>query len=134
MSKAKINPVNDSGLFESILEKTSLEMREIARELRQLIADVLPGVTEVAWVKQGIAGYGIGSKKMSEQFCYIAPMKNHVNFGFYYGADLEDPLRILEGKGKNLRHVKIRSKSEVAKPELRQLLQQASRYLPRLRG
>lgn len=133
MSKVKIHSVNDSGSFENIMKKTSLEMGEIAQELRLLIADILPGVTEVAWEKQRIAGYGIGSKKMSEQFCYIAPMKNHVNLGFYYGADLDDPSEILEGTGKNLRHVKIRFKSEVGKPELRQLLLQASRYLPRLK-
>ena len=48
MSNAKINSINDSGSFENIMEKTSLEMREIAQELRLLIADVLPGVTEQA--------------------------------------------------------------------------------------
>ncbi len=115
------------------MEKTSKEMREIAQALRLLVADVYPGVTEVAWEKQRIIGYGIGPKKMSEQFCYIAPLKNHVNFGFYYGAALDDPSGLLEGTGKSLRHVKIRSKSDVAKPELRKLLQQASGYLPRLK-
>ncbi len=125
--------MNDSGSFDNIMEKTSKEMREIAQALRLLVADVYPGVTEVAWEKQRIIGYGIGPKKMSEQFCYIAPLKNHVNFGFYYGADLDDPSGLLEGTGKSLRHVKIRSKSDVAKPELRQLLQQASGYLPRLK-
>ncbi len=131
MSNIKINSVSDSGSFENLLKKTSLEMREIAQGLRQLIANVMPGVTEVVWEKQGIAGYGVGPKKMSEQFCYIAPMKNHVNLGFYYGADLDDPSSLLEGTGKHLRHVKIRSKSEVAKPELQQLIEQASRYLPK---
>lgn len=125
----KINSVNDSGTFENIMKSISSDMREIACELRQLIADVLPGVTEVAWERQRIIGYGIGVKKMSEQFCYIAPQKNHVNLGFYYGADLDDPSRLLEGTGKKLRHIKIRSKNEVAKPELLQLLQRASRHL-----
>jgi hypothetical protein len=33
----------------------------------------MPGVTEVPWVAQKSAGYGVGPKKMSEHFCYIAP-------------------------------------------------------------
>lgn len=125
--------MNDSILFDKILKKTSLEVREIADALRLLVVDVMPEVVEVVWEKQGIAGYGIGPKKMSEQFCYIAPLKNYVNFGFYYGADLDDPSNLLEGTGKNLRHVKIRSKGDVAKPELRKLLQQASKHLPKLK-
>lgn len=133
MNKTKINSVNDSGSFENIMKMTNSEMKEIAQALRLLIADVLPGVTEVAWEKQRIAGYGVGPKKMSEQFCYIAPLKDHVNLGFYYGADLDDPNGLLEGTGKNLRHIKIRSKSELAKPEIRKLIQQASKYLPRLK-
>lgn len=131
MNKMKIISVNDSG-FQNIMKKTSLEMREIAEALRTLIADVFPGVTEVAWEQQRVIGYGVGPKKMSEQFCYIAPQKNHVNLGFYYGADLEDPSGLLEGTGKSLRHVKIRSKNDVAKPAVRKLLQQASKYLPKL--
>lgn len=119
--------------LDKILETVSPEMREIARELRLLIEDVLPGVTEVVWETQGIAGYGVGTKKMSEQFCYIAPMKNHVNLGFYYGADLEDPAGLLEGTGKSLRHVKVKSRANVAKPELRELVVQASRHLPKLK-
>jgi hypothetical protein len=34
--------------------------------------------------------------------------KNHVTFGFHYGTSLDDPERLLEGTGKNLRHVKLR--------------------------
>jgi hypothetical protein len=132
MHKNKINSVNGSDSFEHLLGGSNPEIREIAEALRHLVAEVLPGVTEVVWEKQGIAGYGIGPKKMSEQFCYIAPLKNHVNFGFYYGADLDDPSGLLEGTGKSLRHVKIRSKSEVASAELRKLLERASKYLPKL--
>jgi hypothetical protein len=127
-----LNFMKDSNAFEQILNYSSLEVGEIAQELRKFIGEVFPDVIETVWEKQGIAGYGIGPKKMSEQFCYIAPLKNYVNFGFYYGASLDDPYGLLEGTGKNLRHVKIRQKSDVANPSLRKLLEQASRYLPKL--
>lgn len=60
-------------------------------------------------------------------------MKNHVNLGFYYGTNLYDPSGLLEGTGKSLRHVKIRLRHDVAKTEPRDLLQQASKYLPKLK-
>ena len=34
--------------------------------------------------------------------------KSHTNVGFFYGAYLDDPARLLEGTGKNMRHVKLK--------------------------
>jgi hypothetical protein len=133
MKKLKINSINDLGTFEKVIASKSSEMREIAQELRTLVATVMPGVTEVPWSKQSIASYGVGPKKMSEHFCYIAPQTNHVNFGFYYGTELKDPAKLLEGTGKLLRHVKIRSRTEVFSPALLKLLKQAKTHLPRLK-
>jgi hypothetical protein len=45
-----------------------------------------------------------------------------VNLGFYQGAALKDPSGLLEGAGKNLRHIKIRSLSEVSTKEIGDLL------------
>lgn len=40
---------------------------------------------------------------------FIAPAKDHMNLGFYRGRELPDPHGLLEGSGKDLRHVKARS-------------------------
>ena len=55
---------------------------------------------EVVRLGDRAATYGVGPKKMSEHFCYIAPQKYYVNLGFMYGADLPDPNGLLEGSGK----------------------------------
>jgi hypothetical protein len=34
--------------------------------------------------------------------------KSHTNVGFFYGAHLDDPGGLLEGAGKNMRHVKLK--------------------------
>jgi hypothetical protein len=34
--------------------------------------------------------------------------KNHTNVGFFYGAYLDDPAGLLEGTGRNMRHVKLK--------------------------
>ena len=133
MSKANIQTADGSGSFENILNITNPKTKRIAEKLRILIGNLLPGTIEVVWEKQNIAGYGIGPKKMSEQFCYLAMFQDRVNFGFYYGADLKDPAGLLEGTGKSLRHVKIRSESDITNPELSKLLLQASKHLPKLK-
>jgi hypothetical protein len=41
-------------------------------------------------------------------FAYVNVFKSHTNVGFFYGAHLDDPAGLLEGSGKNMRHVKLR--------------------------
>jgi hypothetical protein len=41
-------------------------------------------------------------------FTYVNAFKAHVNIGFFQGASLKDPRRLLEGTGKRMRHVKLR--------------------------
>lgn len=118
--------------FAQIMEQMSPEIAELSRATKALIQKVMPDVVEVAWVRQKNIGYGVGPKKMSEQFCYIKPATKHVNLGFYYGADLPDPTGLLEGTGKLMRHVKISDLAQLEDPALLALVEAASQYLPKL--
>jgi len=40
-------------------------------------------------------------------FAYVNAFTAHVNVGFFRGAELADPERLLEGTGKFMRHVKL---------------------------
>ena len=40
-------------------------------------------------------------------FAYVNAFKTHVNVGFFRGAEIVDPPRLLEGTGKFMRHVKL---------------------------
>ncbi len=126
---SKINSVEDQGTFEKIVAGFPQDVQAIARELRTLLADVYPGVTEVPWGVQKNIGYGVGPKKMTEHFCYIMPLSKHVNLGFMQGAFLADPKKKLEGTGKSLRHVKVRSVDEARDPALRDLVKKAAARL-----
>ena len=128
-----INTEHSDATFDDITAGKTPEVTEIATALRELLADVMPGIVEVCWPNQQIAGYGIGPKKMSEHFCYIAPLKAHVNLGFMYGADLDDPNGLMEGTGKALRHIKIRSLDQTNDPDIRKLIEAASKHLPKLK-
>jgi hypothetical protein len=41
-------------------------------------------------------------------FAYVNVFRSHTNVGFFYGAHLDDRARLLEGTGKNMRHVKLK--------------------------
>ena len=81
----------------------------------------------MAWARQRISSYGIGPKKMSEHYAYIAPQGDYVNLGFYHGVALQDPANLLEGAGKRLRHIKIKSAGDAGKKEICALLEAALR-------
>jgi len=55
-------------------------------------------------------------------FGYVNAFKAHVNVGFFYGAMLDDPARLLEGDGKRMRHVKLRLGQSVNADALRELV------------
>ena len=61
--------------FEEILATATPEVAALARQAKALLLGVMPNIVEVAWPTQRIIGYGVGPKKMSEQFCYIAVFK-----------------------------------------------------------
>ena len=93
--------------FDDILAASNPHVQDLTTRTRALIKDVMPDVVEVPWPRQKVVGYGVGPKKMSEHFCYIAVHKNHVNLGFNYGSELPDPEGLLQGPGKLLRHTKM---------------------------
>jgi hypothetical protein len=114
--------------FEEIVADATPPVRDLALRTRALIREVLPDVVEVPWPRQGTIGFGVGPKKMSEHFCYVAVLPDRVNLGFNYGSELPDPEGLLHGTGKLFRHVKITSSQDLESPALRQLLEAASRH------
>ena len=60
-------------------------------------------------------------------FGYVNVFREHVNVGFFRGAELSDPDRLLEGTGKFMRHVKLRPKLEVDVAALTKLIEAAYR-------
>ena len=58
-------------------------------------------------------------------FGYVGVFTHHVNVGFFFGALLKDPARLLEGTGKRGRHVKLWPGREVDAVALAQLVDAA---------
>ena len=56
-------------------------------------------------------------------FAYVDAFSSHVNVGFFQGAELPDPVRLLEGTGKYMRHVKLRPGVELDEAALCALIE-----------
>ena len=120
--------------FESVIAESSDHVQTLARAVRDLVYDVLPGTVEVVWAKQGSVGWGIGPKKYTEQFAYLMPFKKHVTLGFYRGGDLPDPDGLLPTTGGrqvggtlSMRSLKLTTLEEVRRPALRELVAVSTR-------
>ena len=98
-------------------------------------AGKLSGVAKAvrALVKKNVAGceeyvnaWKIPTFDLNGPLCFYMVAKEHVVFGFMRGAMLRDPGKLLEGTGKYLRHVKLRSTTDVRRPQVRLLVKQAA--------
>jgi hypothetical protein len=93
--------------------------------IRMLVQDVHPGAVESARMGDRAVTWGWGPAKLKEGYVYVLPYATHVNLGFYEGASLPDPERRLEGSGKNLRHIKIRTCGDLKPSAIRRLVEAA---------
>jgi hypothetical protein len=106
--------------FDEYLKDQSTKNQAIIRRLRRFVKRVEPGLTEA--VKWG-NGCWIGIKG-PVAYVYSAP--DYVQFGFFRGSSLNDPRGLLEGKGKYVRHAKVRESSAVDEQSFAALLRQAA--------
>jgi len=84
------------------------EMRKCGDEVRELLHDGCP----VACL--GDAPFG-----------YVNVFTLHVNVGFFQGASLPDPARLLQGTGKRMRHVTLRPGTAANAAALSRLIEAA---------
>lgn len=71
-----------------------------------------------------VMGFG-PTEKVGDQVCAITVNARYVNLMFHKGTELDDPHGLLEGTGKKIRHVKIRSAADLSHPGIRELLAEA---------
>ncbi len=113
------------GTFDDLLQMTEQPLRPVAEALRALIIDVHPEACEVVRLGDRAATYGVGPRKMIDGYAYILPHGAWINLGFFQGVGLADPEGLLTGTGARMRHVKIRSLEDAARPTLRSLIEAA---------
>jgi hypothetical protein len=83
-------------------------MRQCGDEVRELLHDGCP-----------VACLG------NAPFAYVNVFRAHVNVGFFQGASLPDPVGLLQGTGKRMRHVTLRPETAADDAALRRLIHAA---------
>jgi hypothetical protein len=58
-------------------------------------------------------------------FAYVNVFTSHVNLGFFQGATLPDPARLLQGTGRFMRHVKLKPGTAISAASLSALIEAA---------
>jgi hypothetical protein len=94
------------------------EQQPIVAALRDLVHKAAPKLEEkVKWRNLFFCGKG--------DVCAIVAYRDHVNLGFTHGADLTDKHGLLEGTGKGIRHVPLRTMADIRKGPLTALVKEA---------
>ncbi len=109
-----------------LLDRLSPEVAALVEAADELLHRVDPDVVRVVWPHQRTVGYGVGPRKMSEHYAYLAAYDRHLNLGCNYGARLDDG-GLLEGTGENMRKLTVRTPADLGDPRLEPLLRAARR-------
>jgi len=106
--------------FDEYLNAQSEEHQKIIRELRKFVSRTSPDLEES--VKWGNACWVNG--KLPVMFIHCK--EDYVQFGFYGGTMLDDPKKLLRGKGDYVMHIPIESTDDVDTNTFEPLVKQAS--------
>jgi hypothetical protein len=107
-TKTNMQKKDHAGELGAIAHQWFDVMRNCGDEVRELLHDGCP----VACL--GDAPFG-----------YVNVFTAHVNVGFFHGAALPDPERLLQGTGKFMRHVKLRPGTATSAAALSRLIEAA---------
>ncbi|HWY08736.1 MAG TPA: DUF1801 domain-containing protein [Candidatus Acidoferrales bacterium] len=97
------------------------KLKNVAKGLRTLVKKTLAGSEEY------VNPWKIPSFDSGGTVCGFMTGKEHVTFIFLRGAALPDPEALLEGTGKSVRHVKVRTVEDLKRPALKKLIVEAAK-------
>jgi hypothetical protein len=98
---------------EEYINKQESTQKEIILKLREIFQKTLPDSKEkMTW---GVVVFG------DDKF-YIASIKNRVHVGFAITGLSKEEIKLFEGTGKTMRHIKIHSLDDIDEKRLVQLI------------
>ena len=105
--------------IDSWMEQHGSELGAIARDWFEVMRRCGDEVRELLHDGYPVACMG------DVPFGYVNVFRSHVNVGFFQGATLPDPARLLQGAGKFMRHVKLRPGTATDAASLARLIETA---------
>lgn len=108
--------------FDSIddwLDAQPTQIREVSKRLRRSIANSAPRLSES--MKWGNACWS--DDRLPLVFLHVED--DHVQLGFFAGAMLDDPEKLLHGNAKYVRHIRIETEADLDEPEIERMIVRA---------
>lgn len=103
------------------VKRVPASLRPTLNAGRKTIKALAPkGTREIAYRRWPIR-YAVGE----DLVCGIGDYPRWIAVYFFQGARLEDPGGVLEGTGKNMRHIKLHEPKDADSPALKRMLRQA---------
>lgn len=94
------------------IEQAPHPHREIMQQIRNLIHESVEGVKESFKWSRPVFG-------TTKDFAYLLMSKKHITLGFMHFQKIEDTQNKLEGSGKDMRHIKLKSAEDIDRVELK---------------
>ena len=101
--------------------KKAGKLAGVARAVRTLVKKTAAGCEEY------VSPWKVPSFDSNGPLCCFVLGREHVTLAFLRGAALADPDKLLEGKAKFVRNVRLRSMADVKRPGVKKLIAEAAR-------
>ena len=103
---------------EEYIQKQEPNLKNIILRVKEIFHKTLPSLNEK---------YAWGVIVLGDDKFYIASIKNRVHIGFAITGLSDDEIRLFEGNGKTMRHIKIRSMDDIDEKKLSDLIMLVSK-------
>lgn len=123
---ASVARTNDRPAPEQFLAAFPSQIHALADQLRELIKQTIPNTSEAVYLGWKLIGYREQDGRRGRYFCFVAPYPDRVVLGFEYGVLMDNQTGLLEGDGKQVRYVTLRSQDDIRPPELSALIAEAA--------
>ncbi len=110
------------------LESFPAHIQETALWLRTFVWDLYPKANELIYDNYNALAIGWSpTEKMGHIYCSVAAYRGgkNLHLGFYRGAQIKDPKKLLLGKGTQYRYLLITKKEDLPKTYAKKLLKEA---------
>lgn len=115
------------------IEPYAQGIQDLTFEIRKFIFLSVPETNELIWDNYNAVAMAYSkSTKLKNAFCHISVYSQHVNLGFNRGSELSSDKIELLGKGKLIRHIKVKNFEALPKHELKKLVLQAYNHALKL--
>lgn len=113
----KVSPLRGMSVDTWVTQRTSGWQKDVVNRLLAIARAAAPsGTFSIKWGQPVLEG--------KSPIAYMRPAKDHVTFGFWRGAELDDPDGVLEG-GDRMKHLKLASAAELDESQITKLVRAA---------